>query len=279
VNRFEPRIEVAISRTRADVARLHKLLVRGGLVSWTSGVVSGRVPGADLFVIKPGGLDHAELSPERMVLVDLDGRVVEGTPGSELAPSRGVAVHARLYRDDPSIGGIAHTHSPYATAFALRGEPVPCLSTVVADEFGGPVPVVAYAGPDDEIGGAIAATLASQRSRAVLLERHGPYAVGARPRDAVRAAALLEDAARAVQLARVGLPAGEHIEPLAADIVDALHERRLRTDAERVDELASAGTFQTSRPGIARPSGETGSWTTPASNSTTPDNDVRTNTQ
>lgn len=279
MNRFEPRIEVAIARTRADVARLHKLLVRGGLVSWTSGVVSGRVPGADLFVIKPGGLDHSELSPERMVLVDLDGRVVPGTPGSELAPSRGVAVHARLYRDDPAIGGIAHTHSPYATAFALRGEPVPCVSTVVADEFGGPVPVVAYTGPDDEIGGAIAATLASQRSRAVLLERHGPYAVGERPRDAVRAAALLEDAARAVQLARIGLPEGEAIEPLAADIIDALHERRLRADAERADELATAGTFQTSRPGIARPSGETGSWTTPDSISSTPDNDVRTNTQ
>lgn len=279
VNRFEPRIEVAIARTRADVARLHKLLVRGGLVSWTSGVVSGRVPGADLFVIKPGGLDHSELSPERMVLVDLDGRVVDGTPGSELPPSRGVAVHARLYREDASVGGVAHTHSPYATAFALRGEPVPCLSTVVADEFGGPVPVVAYDGPDDEVGGAIAATLAAQRSRAVLLERHGAYAVGERPRDAVRAAALLEDAARAVQLARAGLPAGESIEPLAADIVDALHERRLRADADRVDELAAAGTFQTSRPGIARPSGETGSWTTPDSNSSTPDNDVRTNTQ
>lgn len=279
MNRFEPRIEVAIARTRSDVSRLHKSLVRGGLVSWTSGVVSGRVPGADLFVIKPGGLDHSELSPERMVLVDLDGRVVAGTPGSELAPSRGVAVHARLYREDATIGGIAHTHSPYATAFALRGEPVPCLSTVVADEFGGPVPVVAYAGPDDEIGGAIAATLAAQRSRAVLLERHGAYATGARPRDAVRAAVLLEDAARAVQLARVGLPAGETLEPLPADIIDALHERRLRADADRVDELAAAGPFQTSRPGIARPSGETGSWTTPDSNSSTPDNDVRTNTQ
>ena len=279
MNRFEPRIEVAISRTRADVARLHKMLVRGGLVSWTSGVVSGRVPGADLFVIKPSGLDHSELSPEKMVLVDLDGRVVVGTPGSEYGASRGVAVHARLYREDRAIGGIAHTHSPYATAFALRGEPVPCLSTVVADEFGGPVPDVAYAGPDEEIGGAIAATLADQRSRTVLLERHGAYATGGSPRDAVRAAVLLEDAARTVQLARLGLADGDTIEPLAADIIDALHERRLRADAERVVELASAGSFPTSRPGIARSSGETGSWTTPGSNSTTPDNDVRTMTQ
>ncbi|AYF97351.1 class II aldolase/adducin family protein [Protaetiibacter intestinalis] len=278
MNRFEPRIEVAIARTRAEVARLHKTLQRGGLVSWTSGVVSGRVPGAELFVIKPGGLDHSELSPERMVLVDLDGHVVEGTPGSEQPPSRGVAVHARLYREDPAIGGVVHTHSPYATAFALRGEPVPCVAAIVADEFGGPIPVVAYAGPDEEIGGAIAATLAAQRSRAVLLERHGAYAVGAAARDAVRAAALLEDAARAVQLARAGLPEGGTIEPLAADIVDALHERRLRSDAERVAELATVGSYPTSRPGTARPSGETGSWTTPESISSTPDNDVR-NTQ
>lgn len=277
MNRFEPRTEVAIARVRAEVARLHKLLVRGGLASWTSGVVSGRVPDAGLFVIKPGGLDHSELAPDNMVLCDLDGVVVDGTPGSEHAPSRGVAVHAALYRHSDDIGGVVHSHSPYATAFALRGEPVPALSATVADEFGGPVPVVPFHGPDEQIAAALADILDAQPSRAVLLERHGSYAVGERARDAVRASVLLEDAARAVQLARAG---GADIRPLDQDVIDSIRARRLladaaRRDAERVAELAPAGSYPTSRPGSSRSGGGTGSWTTPVP-STTPDNDVRT---
>ncbi|MFT4029913.1 MAG: class II aldolase/adducin family protein [Protaetiibacter sp.] len=281
MNRFEPRIEVAVARVRAEVARLHELLVRGGLATWTSGVVSGRVPGSELFVIKPGGLDHSELAPDNMVLVDLDGQVVEGTPGAEFPPSRGVEVHAALYRHSDDIGGIAHTHSPYATAFALRGEAIPVLSTTVADEFGGPVPLVPYAGQGADVAAGIAASLDAQPSRAVLLERHGCYAVGERPRDAVRAAVLLEDAARAVQLARAG---GADIRSLDSRDVDAIRTRRLtadaaRLDAQRVVELATAGSYPTSRPGTSRPSGETGLWTTPGSYGLTPDNDVRTNSQ
>ncbi|TXK19418.1 class II aldolase/adducin family protein [Homoserinibacter sp. GY 40078] len=275
VNRFEPRVEVAVARTRAEVARLHKMLVRGGLVSWTSGVLSARVPDSELFVIKPGGLDHNELSPEKMVLVDLDGRVVTGTPGSELPPSRGVAVHAHLYRSSDRIGAVVHTHSPYATAFALRGEPVPCISTGVADEFGGDVPVVAYVGPDDRVGDAIARTLTASEATAVLVERHGPYTVGADARSAVRAAVLLEEAARAVQLARAGLPEGSALTALEPDEIHAIRERRLRADAERAAESAAADSYPTSRPGAARPSGGTGSRTTPIP-STVPDNDVRT---
>ncbi|PZQ90701.1 MAG: L-ribulose-5-phosphate 4-epimerase [Leifsonia xyli] len=284
MNRFEPRIEVAVARVRSEVARLHKLLVRGGLTSWTSGVVSARVPDTELFVIKPGGLDHSELAPDNLVLVDLDGRVVEGTPGAEHLPSRGTPVHAALYRHSEAIGGIVHSHSPYASAFALRGEAVPVLSTTVADEFGGPVPLVPYAGPDTEVADAIAAVLDSQPSRAVLLERHGSYAVGERARDAVRAAVLLEDAARAVQLARAGGAGGADIRPLDAHEIDRIREQRLRVDArrraaERDAELATAGSYPTSRPGKTRPSGETGSWTTPGSNGFIPDNDVRTRTQ
>ncbi|TPX05691.1 hypothetical protein FJ656_05170, partial [Schumannella luteola] len=218
---------------------------------------------------------------DNMVLVDLDGQVVEGTPGAELLPSRGAAIHAALYRHSPEIGGIVHTHSPYATAFALRGEAVPVLSTTVADEFGGPVPVVPYSTPDADLAADVAATLDAQPSRAVLLERHGAYTVGARARDAVRAAVLLEDAARAVQLARAG---GADIPSLDAHDVEAIRARRLsadaaRRDAERVAELATAGSYPTSRPGNTRPGGETGSWTTPDSNGSTPDNDVRTRTQ
>ncbi len=281
MNRFEPRIEVAVARVRAEVARLHKLLVRGGLATWTSGVVSGRVPDSELFVIKPGGLDHSELAPDNMVLVDLDGNVVDGTPGAEHPPTRGVVVHAALYRHSDAIGGIVHTHSPYATAFALRGEPVPAVSTTVADEFGGPVPVLPYTGPDADVARELAAILDAQASRAVLLERHGAYAVGERPRDAVRAAVLLEDAARAVQLARA---AGAELSPLDPGDIARIRDRRLRVDAERRAaardaELATAGSFATSRPGSARTGGETGSWTTPGSIGTTPDNDVRTNTQ
>jgi L-ribulose-5-phosphate 4-epimerase len=211
-----------VRRLRAEVARLHAELVRYGLVVWTAGNVSGRVRGADLFVIKPSGVDYDELTPENMILCDLDGNVIAGTEGSGLSPSSDTAAHAYVYRHMPEVGGVVHTHSTYATAWAARAEPVPCVITGMADEFGGEIPIGPFAIiGDDSIGRGIVATLSGHRSRAVLMRNHGPFTIGKDPRDAVKAAVMAEDVARTVHIARQG---GELV-PIAADAIDALFAR------------------------------------------------------
>src|ERR1700729_1406017 len=215
-------VVAAIGRVRADVARLHAELVRYGLIVWTAGNVSGRVPGAELFVIKPSGVDYDELTPMNMILCDLDGNVVEGSAGAELKPSSDTAAHAFIYRAMPEVGGVVHTHSTYAVAWAARGEPIPCVITGMADEFGGPIPVGPFAIiGDDSIGRGIVDTLRGHRSRAVLMQNHGPFTIGASARDAVKAAIMCEDAARSVQLA---MQAGPVI-PIPQDQIDRLYAR------------------------------------------------------
>jgi L-ribulose-5-phosphate 4-epimerase len=217
-----PEVEAAIARVRADIARLHGELTRNGLVVWTGGNVSGRVPGADLFVIKPSGVDYDALTPENMILCDLDGRVIAGTPGSDRSPSSDTAAHAYVYRHMTDVGGVVHTHSTYATAWAARGEPIPCVITAMADEFGGPVPIGPFAIiGDDSIGRSIVETLTGHRSRAVLMRNHGPFTIGKDARDAVKAAVMVEDVARTVHLARQG---GELV-PIPQVAIDALFDR------------------------------------------------------
>ncbi|MGO4689800.1 L-ribulose-5-phosphate 4-epimerase [Glaciibacter sp. 2TAF33] len=219
---YGPQVEVAIARVRSDIAKLHGELVRNNLVVWTGGNVSGRVPGADLFVIKPSGVDYAELAPENMILCDLDGVVIPGTPGAERSPSSDTAAHAYVYRNMPDIGGVVHTHSAYATAWAARGEAIPCVITAMADEFGGDIPVGPFAIiGDDSIGRGIVDTLAGHRSRAVLMQNHGPFTIGTDARDAVKAAVMVEDVARTVHLARQG---GELV-PIPQAAVDSLFNR------------------------------------------------------
>jgi L-ribulose-5-phosphate 4-epimerase len=219
---FPPEVEVAIARAREEVSSLHAELVRNGLVVWTGGNVSGRVLGADAFVIKPSGVAYDDLSPENMIVCDLDGVVIANTPGSERAPSSDTAAHAYVYRNMPDVGGVVHTHSPYATAWAARGEAIPCVITAMADEFGGEVPIGPFAIiGDDSIGRGIVETLTGHRSRAVLMQNHGPFTIGHSPRDAVKAAVMVEDVARTVQLARAG---GQTI-PIPQDAIDALFHR------------------------------------------------------
>ena len=215
-----PDLAAAIAGARADLCELHATLVSSGLVAWTSGNVSARVPaaGGNLMVIKPSGVAYADLTPESMVVCDLDG-----TPlGGGYAPSSDTAAHAYVYRHLPGTGGVVHTHSPYATAWAARGEPIPCVITAMADEFGGEIPVGPFALiGGDEIGRGIVATLTGHRSPAVLMRSHGVFTVGPTARDAVKAAVMCEDAARTVHLARAyGDP-----QPLAPHQVDALHKR------------------------------------------------------
>lgn len=229
---FAPEIEREIARVRADVARLHGELVRYGLVVWTGGNVSGRVPGADLFVIKPSGVSYDELSPENMILCDLDGTVIEGSLGSERSPSSDTAAHAYVYRHMPEVGGVVHTHSTYAVAWAARGEEIPCVLTAMADEFGGPIPVGPFAIiGDDSIGRGIVETLRGHRSRAVLMQNHGPFTIGVDAKDAVKAAVMVEDVARTVQIAR---NAGEPI-PIPQASIDRLFDRYQHVYGQRSD--------------------------------------------
>ena len=204
-------VESAIAAVRADVATLHGELVRYGLIVWTGGNVSGRVPGADLFVIKPSGVSYDDLAPENMILCDLDGNVIPGTPGSERSPSSDTAAHAYVYRHMPDVGGVVHTHSTFAVAWAARGEEIPCVITAMADEFGGPIPIGPFAIiGDDSIGRGIVETLTGHRSRAVLMQNHGPFTIGVNAKDAVKAAVMVEDVARTVHYRARGGAAHPH---------------------------------------------------------------------
>jgi L-ribulose-5-phosphate 4-epimerase len=218
----DPHHSTAIQHTREQVAALHAELIRYGLVIWTGGNISGRVPGADLFVIKPSGVSYDDLAPDNMILCDLDGNVIPGTPGSERSPSSDTAAHAYVYRNMPHIGGVVHTHSTYATAWAARGEAIPCVITGMADEFGGEIPVGPFAIiGDDSIGRGIVATLDGHRSRAVLMQNHGVFTIGRDAKDAVKAAVMCEDVARTIHIARQG---GELI-PIPQDKINALFNR------------------------------------------------------
>jgi L-ribulose-5-phosphate 4-epimerase len=207
-----------VAELREIVSDLHAELPRNGLVVWTSGNVSARVPGADLMVIKPSGVGYDDLTPESMVVCDLDGNPVS----DGYTPSSDTATHAYIYRHMPEVGGVVHTHSTYATAWAALGEPIPCVITAMADEFGGEIPVGPFALiGSDEIGRGVVATLSGHRSPAVLMRSHGVFTIGPTVRDAVKAAIMCEDVARTVHAARLL----GHPEPLPQDQVDALHKR------------------------------------------------------
>ncbi|GAB3133315.1 L-ribulose-5-phosphate 4-epimerase [Microbispora hainanensis] len=207
-----------IDELRREVCRLHAELVRYNLVAWTAGNVSGRVPGEDLFVIKPSGVSYDDLTPESIVVCDLDGNLVEG----DLAPSSDTAAHAYVYRHMPEVNGVVHTHSTYASAWAARGEAIPCVLTAMADEFGGEIPVGPFAliGNDD-IGKGIVATLTGHRSPAVLMQNHGVFTIGGSPKAAVKAAVMCEDVARTVHVSR---QLGEPL-PIAQGDIDRLYDR------------------------------------------------------
>jgi L-ribulose-5-phosphate 4-epimerase len=210
---------VSLAALRGQVSDLHQELVRYQLVVWTAGNVSARVPGEDLFVIKPSGVDYDKLTADNMIVCDLDGQVVEG---GGLSPSSDTAAHAYVYRHMPEVGGVVHTHSTYACAWAARGEPVPCVLTAMADEFGGEIPVGPFALiGDDSIGRGIVETLDGHRSPAVLMRNHGVFTVGKDARAAVKAAVMCEDVARTVHISR------QLGEPLAIDKadVDRLYDR------------------------------------------------------
>lgn len=203
---------------REEVCRLHAELPRNHLVAWTSGNVSGRDPETGLVVIKPSGVKFDDLTPENMVVVDIDGNLVEG----DLKASSDTASHCYIYRHMPHINGVVHTHSRYATAFAVVGQPIPCVTTAMADEFGGEIPCCGFCliGGED-IGQLVVDMLTDHRSPSCLLQNHGVFAIDTTVEKAVKAAIMTEDNAAIVWTARhlgtpMTIPQGE---------IDKLHDR------------------------------------------------------
>lgn len=187
---------------RNEVCRLHAELPKNNLVTWTSGNVSGRDPESGLVVIKPSGVYYQDLTPDKMVVVDLDGKIVEG----KFKPSSDTAAHLFVYRNRPDLFGMVHTHSPFATAFAANGKSIPVYLTAICDEFGGPIPCGGYAKiGGDEIGREIIKSIG--QSPAILLKNHGVFTVGKDAIGAVKAAIMVEDVAKTVFYAlQLGIP-------------------------------------------------------------------------
>jgi L-ribulose-5-phosphate 4-epimerase len=205
-----------LEHLKEELWRLHLELPKNGLVRWTGGNVSARDPETGLVVIKPSGVRYEALRPEDHVVVNMDGVVVEGA----LKPSSDTASHLYIYRHRPDVNGIVHTHSPYATAFAALGRPIPCCLTAIADEFGGPIPCAGFALIGSEaIGKQVVEHIGS--SRAVLLKQHGVFTIGETAEAAVKAAVMVEDVAKTVWLA---LQMGE-VEALDPEAVEQLHRR------------------------------------------------------
>lgn len=201
---------------RNELVKLHLLLPKSNLVTWTSGNVSIRDPQSGLVAIKPSGVMYEDLTAESMVVLDLDGKVVEGTK----KPSSDTASHLYVYRQRPDVFGVVHTHSPYATAFAAIGKPIPVYLTAQADEFGGPIPCGGFALiGGEEIGKVVVESIG--KSPAIILKNHGVFTVGPSGKDAVKAAIMVEDVARTIWLAKqLGEP-----DEIPADMVEKLHYR------------------------------------------------------
>jgi L-ribulose-5-phosphate 4-epimerase len=207
-----------LEKIKEQLVQLHQELPRNNLVSWTSGNVSQRDPETGYVVIKPSGIRYEKLSPENMVVVDLDGKVVEG----RYKPSSDTFAHVYVYRHRTDVNGIVHTHSTFATAWAAAGKPIPAVLTAICDEFGGPIPIGAYAKiGGDEIGQEIIRSIGS--SPAILLKNHGVFTVGRTAEAAVKAAVMVEDVARTVFYAmQLGQP-----DEIPAEEVNRAHRRYL----------------------------------------------------
>lgn len=207
-----------LEQLREEVCRLHQALPQNHLVTWTSGNVSGRDPKSNLVVIKPSGVFYQDLTPAKMVVVNLDGKVIEG----ELKPSSDTLAHLYIYRNRADVNGVVHTHSPYATAFAAVGRPIPAVLTAICDEFGGPIPCGGYARiGGDEIGKEVIRSIGS--SPAILLKNHGVFTIGNSALEAVKSAVMVEDVAKTVFFAyQLGTP-----ENIPEEEVKRAHRRYL----------------------------------------------------
>lgn len=201
---------------RHELVKLHLVLPKSSLVTWTSGNVSIRDKETGYVAIKPSGVMYEDLTAEDMVVLDLDGKIVDGTK----KPSSDTASHLYIYRQRPDVFGVVHTHSAYATAFAAIGKPVPVYLTAQADEFGGPIPCGGFALiGGEEIGKVVVESIGA--SPAIILKNHGVFTIGTSGKNAVKAAVMVEDVCRTIWLARqLGEP-----DEIPADMVEKLHYR------------------------------------------------------
>ena len=201
---------------KTEVCQLNYALPRHNLVVWTSGNVSVRDPRSGYVVIKPSGVKFEDLQPEQMVVVDLEGKKIEG----ELKASSDTASHLYIYRHMPEVNGVVHTHSNYATAFAALGKPIPPVLTAIADEFGGPIPCGGFALiGGEQIGKIVVDTIG--HSPACLLKNHGVFTIGPSGEKALKAAVMVEDIAKTVWIAlQMGTP-----DEISADDIARLHDR------------------------------------------------------
>ena len=205
-----------LEHLKEELVTLHLELPKNNLVMWTGGNVSARDAETGLVVIKASGIRYEEMGAEHMLVVDMDGKVVEGN----FKPSSDVFSHLYIYKHRPDVGGVVHTHSRYATAFAAVGMPIPCVLTAMADEFGGPIPCGGFALIGDEaIGKVVVASIG--KSPAVLLKNHGVFTIGKNARAAVKAAVMTEDVAATVWMAlQLGKP-----DVIPQEDVNKLHDR------------------------------------------------------
>jgi L-ribulose-5-phosphate 4-epimerase len=205
-----------LKRLKEELVQLHLELPRNNLVMWTGGNVSARDAESGLVVIKPSGIRYEDLRPTDMVVLDLEGKIVEG----DRKPSSDTYSHLYIYKHRPEAGGVVHTHSRYATAFAAVGKAIPCVLTAIADEFGGPIPCGGFALiGDDAIGKVVVDSLG--KSPAVLLKNHGVFTVGKNAASAVKAAVMTEDVAATVWMAmQIGTP-----DVIPQEDVQKLHQR------------------------------------------------------
>jgi len=211
-------------RLREEVCQLHMELPKNNLVMWSGGNVSARDPQTGYMVIKPSGLKYEALRPENMVVVDPDGKIVEG----QHKPSSDTASHLYIYRHRPDVNGVVHTHSRYATAFAAVGRPIPVYLTAMGDEFGGPIPCGDFALIGGEAIGKIVVRSIGD-SPAILLKNHGVFTVGPTAEAAVKAAVMVEDVAATVWLAlQIGQPA-----EIAPGDVAKLHDRYMNVYGQK----------------------------------------------
>ena len=206
------------AQVRQEVCNLNVDLQHYGLVAWTSGNVSAKVPGEDLFIIKPSGVMYSDLSSEKMVVCDLNGEIVEGN----FTPSSDTATHAFIYRNMSDVNGIVHTHSNYASAWATAHWAIPCALTAIADEFGGDIPLGPFALiGGEEIGKGVVETLNQSRSKAVIMANHGVFTIGESAKAAVKTAVMCEDVAKTMYFAQALGP----VNRLSRQDIDSLYFR------------------------------------------------------
>lgn len=207
-----------LEKLKEELVQLHLELPKNNLVAWTSGNVSARDPETNLVVIKPSGIRFEHLKPENMVVVDIEGNIVEG----DYKASSDTASHCYIYRNMPGVNGVVHTHSRYATAFAVVGRSIPCHTTAMGDEFGGEIPCGGFAlVGGEEIGQLVVEALQDSRSPSCLLVNHGVFAVGPSAEKAVKAAIMTEDNAAIMWLA---FQLGEPV-PIVQEDIDSLYDR------------------------------------------------------